>query len=89
MYLYPDNLSARATMWLWKLSDLAVIGILVLFSVVAAAYTKIWLPAIITGAFAFLTIRVEDTSILDFIRYAGAYFLTGCQYFIWRYNPYE
>ena len=29
MYIYPDNLKAKATMWLWELKDLAVIGILV------------------------------------------------------------
>lgn len=28
MYIYPDNLKAKATMWLWELKDLAVIGIL-------------------------------------------------------------
>lgn len=30
MYIYPDNLKAKATMWLWKLKDLAIIGIIVL-----------------------------------------------------------
>ena len=32
MYIYPDNLKAKATMWLWKLKDLAIIGIIVLLS---------------------------------------------------------
>ena len=38
MYIYPDNLKAKATMWLWKLKDLAIIGIIVLLSVIAFAY---------------------------------------------------
>ena len=38
MYIYPDNLKAKATMWLWKLKDLAIIGIIVLLSVFAFAY---------------------------------------------------
>jgi hypothetical protein len=89
MYLYPDNLKAKATMWLWKLSDLAVTGILVLLSVFAAVYAGIWLPAVCAGTFAFLTIQVEGTTILDFIRYAGAFFLTDQQHFEWRYTPDE
>ena len=32
-------------------------------------------PCVLTGVYGFLTIRFEDTSILDFIRYACAYFL--------------
>ena len=41
MYIYPDNLKAKATMWLWELKDLAVIGILVLISVFGFAYAKL------------------------------------------------
>ena len=44
MYIYPDNLKAKATMWLWKLKDLAIIGIIVLFSVFAFAYAGWSLP---------------------------------------------
>ena len=33
MYIYPDNLKAKATMWLWSLKDLAIVGIIILFSV--------------------------------------------------------
>ena len=27
MYIYPDNLSAKATLWLWKLRDIGIIGV--------------------------------------------------------------
>ena len=27
MYIYPDNLKSKATLWLWTLRDLAIIGI--------------------------------------------------------------
>lgn len=33
MYIYPDNLKEKATMWLWSLKDLAIVGIIILFSV--------------------------------------------------------
>jgi hypothetical protein len=89
MYIYPDNLKSKATMWLWELKDLAVTGTIILFSVFAFAYAGIWFPAVIAGAYAFLTIQVEDTTIMDFIRYACAYFLTTQQYFEWRYTPDE
>lgn len=49
----------------------------------------IWFPAVIAGAYAFLTIQVEDTTIMDFIRYACAYFLTDQQQYEWRYTPDE
>ena len=37
MYIYPDNLKSKASMWLWELKDLAVTGIIVLVSVFAFA----------------------------------------------------
>ena len=34
MYIYPDNLSAKATLWLWELRDLSL-------------YTHLTLPTIL------------------------------------------
>lgn len=89
MYLYPENLKARATMWLWQLKDLAITGIVILLSVFAFAYAGTLFPMLLAGVYAFLTIQVEDTSIMDFIRYACAYFLTDQQSFEWRYTEHE
>ena len=83
MYIYPEHLKARAVMWLWQLRDLTVLGVGVLLSVLAAVQTGVIIPALITAAYAFLTIRFEDTSILDFISYACAYFFRQ-QFFKWR-----
>lgn len=52
MYIYPDNLKAKATMWLWSLKDLAIVGIIILFSVFAFAYAGVWFPLVIAGAYA-------------------------------------
>ncbi len=41
MYIYPEHLKARAVMWLWQLRDLTVIGVGVLFSVLAAVQTGV------------------------------------------------
>lgn len=53
MYIYPEHLKARAVMWLWQLRDLTVIGVGVLFSVLAAVQTGVIIPALITASYAF------------------------------------
>ena len=45
------------------------------------------LPIVAMALYAFLTIRFEDTSILDFIRYSGAFFLTRQQLYEWSLQP--
>ena len=45
----------------------------------------IMLPAAVSMCFGFLTIRTADeTTILDYLRYAVRYFLTTQQYFEWE-----
>ena len=68
MYIYPDNLRAKPKLWLWELRDVAVIGIGFLFSVLALANGSGMLLMILTVLFAFLSIRMEGASILDFLR---------------------
>ena len=75
MYIYPDNLRAKATLWLWELRDIGIVGIGALISVFAMTKLGLILPVVITASFAFLSIRFDDTSILDFIRYACAFFI--------------
>ena len=53
MYIYPEHLKARAVMWLWRLRDLTVIGVGVLFSVLAVVQTGVIIPALITAAMPF------------------------------------
>lgn len=84
MYIYPDNLKSKASLWLWQLRDIGVIGIFALLSVLSLSQTGFFLPVVLTAAYAFLTIRFEDTSILDFLRYACAYFFSSQQFYEWR-----
>mgnify|MGYP001018164545 CR=1 FL=1 len=79
MFIYPDNLKAKATLWLWELRDVAIIGVGFLFSVLAIAQTGILLPLVVTV----LCIRVEDASILDFLRYAVNFLFLKQQYYEW------
>lgn len=84
MYIYPDNLKAKATLWLWELRDIGIIGIGFLVSVFAFASLCFVFPLVATALYGFLSIRFSDTSILDFIKYACGFFLTRQQYFEWR-----
>lgn len=84
MYIYPENLKAAPTLFLWRLKDLAVIGVGALISIFAMAQTGFSVPLAVTLAYAFLAIRFDDTSILDFIKYAARYFFVEQQEFRWR-----
>lgn len=84
MYIYPDNLKSKATLWLWQLRDIGIIGVGALISILALTQIRLIPPIIITAVYAFLTIRFEDTSILDFIRYACAFFIGKQQTYEWR-----
>ncbi len=75
---------ASATLWLWSLRDFAVIVIAAFFSALVLATTKILIPAVLTAAFAFLSIRSDETTVLDFLKYAIRYFISTQQYYIWR-----
>ena len=57
MFIYPDNLKAKATLRLWQLRDVAIIGVAFLLSVLALAQTGTMLPLVGTVLYAFLAIR--------------------------------
>ena len=86
MYIYPDNLKSKATLWIWQLRDIGIIGVCALVSILALTQANFFPPIVVTAVYAFLTIRFEDTSIMDFIRYAGGFFFSRQQLFEWRYG---
>ena len=83
-YLYPQNLKASANLWLWSLRDFLILCIAVLFSAVVLLNSCIMLPAAISLAYGFLTIRKDETAVIDSIGYAVRFFISGQQYFEWR-----
>lgn len=83
-YLYPQNLKATANLWLWSLKGFCILGIAALLSIVILVQTKFIVPAAVTLCYGFLTIRMDDTTVLDFIKYAVRYFISTQQYFEWR-----
>ena len=83
-YLYPQNLKATANLWLWSLKDFAILGIAALLSIVMLVQLKFLVPAAATLCFSFLTIHMDDTTVLDFIKYAVRYFISTQQYYEWQ-----
>jgi hypothetical protein len=71
-------------MWLWGLRDFAILGIAAMLSVVALVKPGTMRPAALTLCFGFLTVRLEETTILDFIRWAARYLISTQQYYEWR-----
>lgn len=83
-YIYPQNLKAQAQLWLWRLKDLMILGVALLLSVLALSQLQFFLPLAATLVFAFLTMRFDDTSVLDYIKRAARYFVTTQQFYVWR-----
>ena len=84
IYIYPNNLKAKPTMWLWALRDVVVICVCLVLSVLALVELGLVPPLIATVLYAFLSIRLEDSSILDFLRYAMCFLFLKQQYYEWR-----
>ncbi len=82
--MYPHNLKAQAKLWFWNLKDIAIIGIALLLSILALTQLKLVLPLALTLVYMFLSIQIDDTSVLDFIKQGVRYFITNQQYFEWK-----
>ena len=83
-YLYPQNLKARANLWLWSLRDFVILSIAILLSAVVLLNSGILVPAALSLCYGFLTIRKDEQAVVDFIIYAFRFFISGQQYFEWR-----
>ena len=51
MYIYPDHLRSKATLWLWQLRDVGVIGVAALLSVLALTQLGLWPPIVLTAVY--------------------------------------
>ena len=83
-YYYPYNLKSQAKLWLWNLRDVAIIGVSLLISILALTQMKFYIPIALTLLYMFLSIRMEDVCILDYIRCGVKYFLLSQQYYEWK-----
>ena len=83
-YIYPQNMRTQAKLWFWNLKDVIILAIALTISVVSWAKLGFILPAALTLGYAFLSIRMDEYSVLDFIRRAWLYFVSTQQYFEWK-----
>ena len=87
MFIYPENLKAKPMLWLWLLRDIGVIGIGALLSVLALTQGLGMGLLVITVLYAFLTIQVDGSSILDLLRRDASFIYLRQQYYEWRLAP--
>ena len=83
-YLYPKNLKAKANLWLWGMKDFIILAVIALVAIVLFVVTGWIAPIAIALCFAVLTIRKDDMTVLDYLKYATRYFVTDQQYYKWR-----
>ena len=83
-YMYPKNLKATANLWLWGLKDFIILAVLTLFAIILYVVAKTLVPAAIALCFAVLTIRKDEMTVLEYIKYAMRYFITDQQHYKWR-----
>lgn len=75
-YIYPQNMRAAAKIWLWTMKDFAIIFIAALLSAVFITQAGFFIPAA-------MSIRLDDTSVMDYIKCAVSFFLTSQQEYRW------
>jgi len=83
-FIYPQDLKAKPSMWLWNLKDFAIMGIGALIAAVLLIHFHKVMPLAVVAIYAFITIRLDDTTVIDYLRYAVRYFITTQQYYEWR-----
>ena len=77
-YIYPENLRANVKLWFWSVRDFIIIcGGIILSVVILVNFWNVL-------RFAFLSLRVDETSIIDYIFNAVKFFLTSQQLYLWR-----
>ncbi len=83
-YISPQDLKAKPHLWLWGLRDFVILALCVLLSLVLLVHSGLLLPLALTLCFAFMTIRMEDTTVMDYLGYAARHFITSQKLYEWR-----
>ena len=83
-YIYPQNMRTQVKLWFWTLRDIIILGVALTVSVISWAKLNFIVPAALTVLYGFLTIRIDEYSILDFMKRAWRYFVSTQQHFEWK-----
>jgi hypothetical protein len=65
------------------LKDFSILAVAALIAVLILVNTFFFVPVVLVLICAFMTIRLEDITVMDFLRYAVKFFITTQQYFEW------
>lgn len=74
----------EAKLWFWGLKDIIILAIALTVSVVSWAKLNFVLPAALSLIYGVLSMRLDESSVLDYIKRAVRFFLTTQQYFEWK-----
>ena len=83
-YIYPENLKSTVKIWFWSVKDFCVICGGIILSVFLFAQLWTVIPLAVTACFAFVAIRTDELSILDYMVNAAKYFFASQQVFYWH-----
>lgn len=83
-YIYPENLKANVKLWFWNVRDFIIICTGLILSVVVLVNLCNIIPFAVTACYAFVTVRADEMSIMDYLFNAVRFFLTSQQLYFWR-----
>ena len=83
MFIYPDNLKAKATPMMAPPRSCHSHRVAFLLSFLALSQTGSMIPLVGTVLYAFLAIQVEGSSVLDFLRRAACFLFLQQQHYEW------
>ena len=83
-YIYPENLRATVKLWFWNVRDFIIICTGLILSVVVLVNLWTIIPFAVTACYAFVTVRADEMSIMDYLFNAVKFFLTSQQLYLWR-----
>jgi hypothetical protein len=78
-------MKASASLFLWTLRDAVITVAAVILGVLLLTQTGSVILLSAAAVYAFLSIRFEDTSILDYIKYAYRFCAAKPQFYLWRW----
>lgn len=84
IYIYPENLRSTVKLWFWNVRDFCILcaGVIVGFLLLARFWT--FFPLAIVICYAVLTLRVDDSAVIDYIHNAVNYFCLSQQEYQWQ-----
>ena len=74
----------EAKLWFWGLWDIIILAVALTISVVSWAKLNFIIPAALTLIYGFLSMRLDECSVLDYVKRAARFFLTTQQYYEWK-----